>query len=116
MLIDLLSQSEAPVVDRLVTVGSQSPLFFAIDALEVLRFKDRQHHPFTPWLNIFDRNDLLSFCAERIFGDTKRIYDQEVSSGVPFPESHSAYWRLDEVYSMIAAFWPKPRPGSVQNE
>jgi hypothetical protein len=106
MLVDLLSRLEHPRVERLVTVGSQSPLFFTIDALETLRLKEAVR-PFTPWLNIFDRNDLLSFCAERVFPGIKGIADNEVASGAPFPESHSAYWQLEDVYSMIAAFWPK---------
>jgi|SRR5271166_1072719 len=106
MLVDLLSRPDAPKINRLVTVGSQSPLFFAIDALESLRRRAGER-PFTPWLNIFDRNDFLSFCAERTFPNVKGIADNEVVSGVPFPESHSAYWHLNDVYSMIAAFWPR---------
>ena len=69
MLVDLLSSGSAPAVDGLVTVGSQAPLFYAIDALEHLR-PGAGPEPFTPWLNIYNEADLLSFCAERVFPGT----------------------------------------------
>ena len=72
VLVDLLSSGSAPPVDRLVTVGSQAPLFYAIDALEHLR-PGAGPEPFTPWLNIYNEADLLSFCAERVFPGTERI-------------------------------------------
>jgi hypothetical protein len=106
ILVDLLSRSSAPAVDLLVTVGSQSPLFFIIDALDSLRLSDNRA-PFTPWLNIYDPNDFLSFCAERAFSGQTGIHDRQVESKVPFPESHSAYWRQDEVYRIIKDFWPR---------
>jgi hypothetical protein len=107
MLVDLLSRSKRAKVDLLVTVGSQSPLFFMIDALGELRpTTPTPGPPFTPWLNIYDRSDLLSYCAERIFGRIPNIVDREVSSGVPFPESHSAYWHQPAVYELISEFWP----------
>jgi hypothetical protein len=104
-LIDLLSDPDRPRnVKKLITVGSQSPFFFACDALKTLRLGQAQNNLFTPWLNFFDRNDFLSFCAERTFRDVPNITDFEVSSGVPFPDSHGAYWRLKEVYQRISDF------------
>jgi hypothetical protein len=107
VLVDLLSSDSAPPVDLLVTVGSQSPLFYAIDALEHLR-PGVPPGPFTPWLNIYNEADLLSFCAERVFPDTPGIRDVVVDPDVPFPWSHSAYWEVDEVFGAIKAEWPFP--------
>jgi hypothetical protein len=105
VLVDLLSSGSAPAVDLLVTVGSQSPLFYAIDALEHLR-PGVLPAPFTPWLNVYNEADLLSFCAERVFPDTAGIRDVAVDAGVPFPWSHSAYWEVDAVFDAIKADWP----------
>jgi hypothetical protein len=104
-LVDLLSARKLPPnVTGLITVGSQSPLFRDCDAMGTLRRGTAQPIPFTPWLNIYDRNDFLSFCATRVFGSVPGIEDFEVSSGVSFPDSHGAYWRLNEVYSKISDF------------
>jgi hypothetical protein len=105
VLVDLLSSGTAPPVDLLVTVGSQSPLFYAIDALEHLR-PGAGPPPFTPWLNVYNEADLLSFCAERVFPDSSGIRDVAIDAGVGFPESHSAYWEVDEVFDEIRADWP----------
>ncbi len=85
MLVDLLSLADPPAVARLITVGSQSPVLFKHDALANLRL-NAPARPFVPWLNVFDRNDLLSFCAQRVFSDVPGIEDFEVASGSPFPE------------------------------
>jgi hypothetical protein len=106
MLVDLLARPGRPEVDLLVTVGSQSPLFFIIDALDTLR-QGEASGPFTPWLNFYDRSDLLSFCAERAFPGRTGIHDREIRSGMPFPDSHSAYWFQDNLFNEIRKFWPK---------
>jgi hypothetical protein len=67
MLVDLLSRPNHPDVAKLITVGSQAPLFYAIDSLETLRPGDTAVHPFVPWLNIYDRADFLSYVAADIF-------------------------------------------------
>lgn len=105
ILVDLLTSEGHPEVDLLVTVGSQAPLFYAIDALEHLR-PGGVHRPFTPWLNIYSEHDFLSFCAEAVFPGDGGIIDHPVDAGVPFPESHSAYWSLGGVFETIAAAWP----------
>jgi hypothetical protein len=105
ILVDLLSSDAAPPVDLLVTVGSQAPLFYAIDALEHLR-PGAGPEPFTPWLNIYNEEDLLSFCAERVFPGNDSIVDYPVDAGVGFPESHSAYWGVEKVFDEIKAHWP----------
>lgn len=104
-LVDLLSAANpAANVKGLITVGSQSPFFLACDAMGALRSAAPKLSPFTPWLNIYDRNDFLSFCAARTFSGVQGIEDFEVSSGVSFPDSHGAYWRMSEVYRKISAF------------
>jgi hypothetical protein len=106
ILVDLLSRADAPKVDLLVTAGSQAPMLYAIDALEQIRWGRERPAPFTPWLNIYNRQDFLSFCAARIFNGAAGIQDEEVDPGVPFPESHSAYWVHDKVYQLIRDAWP----------
>ena len=77
---DLLASSDPPVVAHLVTVGSQSPFFYEIGALASLKPTQKLPAGFPPWLNVFDRNDFLSFVAEvAVF----RAVDREVESGQP---------------------------------
>lgn len=109
VLVDLLTQESPPHVDAVITVGSQSPLFYAIDALDRMRRHDDgpQPRPFSPWLNIYDRADILSFVAARVFPGDGKIRDEEIASGVPFPSSHSAYFHQPQVFELIHDFWPK---------
>lgn len=105
--VDLLSDpATGPQVDLLVTVGSQAPLLYLLDALQLLSRGDRAAYlPKVPWLNIYNRADLLSFCAEQVFEpdfpQAKPITDKAVDANVPFPASHSAYWSVDEVFELI---------------
>lgn len=105
VLVDLLSGPEAPQVDLLVTAGSQSPLFYAIDSLAHLR-PGGSGEPFRPWLNIYNPNDILSFRATGVFDGQADIWDVGTDPGVPFPESHSAYWHDDHTYQAIKERWP----------
>jgi hypothetical protein len=107
ILVDLLSRDDHPPVDLLVTAGSQSPVFYAMDALEVLRRGQGVPAPFQPWLNNYSRDDFISFCATRIFPGQPGIRDEEINAGVPFPESHGAYWQHDRVYELIRDAWPR---------
>lgn len=108
MLVDLLSrQREVPLpVSSLITVGSQAPMLFKFDALGSIRPGPGRSAgtPFVPWLNIFDRSDLLSFCAARAFPGATGIEDYEHASGSSFPEAHSAYFVADAVYERIKQF------------
>ena len=106
ILVDLLSRASHPPVAKLVTAGSQAPLFFAMDSLETLRPANTPPAPFVPWLNIYDRADFLSYLAGEVFGANSEIKDEEVRSGVPFPDSHGAYWEQARTYQLIANFWP----------
>ncbi|MGR9235049.1 hypothetical protein ACU8NU_26215 (plasmid) [Rhizobium leguminosarum] len=101
--VDLLASDNPPAVEGLVTIGSQSPLFHEFGALAALKEGQDLPYAFPPWLNVFDRNDFLSFVGERIFGG--RIKDFEVYSGQPFPDSHSAYFANPEVWTEIARFF-----------
>ncbi|HEY4023639.1 MAG TPA: hypothetical protein VGM75_33500 [Pseudonocardiaceae bacterium] len=105
-MVDLLSLPNPPRVDLLVTVGSQSPVLYGIDGLAALR-PSGDGTPPTPWLNIYNRQDLLSFCAKGVFPGVENITDEEVDAGVPFPESHSAYWRVPRTFELIRRNWPK---------
>lgn len=99
--VDLLSGPNAPNVDLLVTVGSQAPLLYLMDALQHLAPGAEAQRPKVPWLNIYNRDDLLSFCAERVFPGVSGIRDHAVDADVPFPASHSAYWHIDAVFMCI---------------
>ena len=96
--VDLLANDQAPDVARLVTVGSQSPLMYEIDALPSLKKPARLPGKFPPWLNIYDRNDFLSFTAGKLFPG---VEDFDAESGQPFPDSHSAYFTSDRVWEKI---------------
>jgi hypothetical protein len=99
--VDLLALPDAPEVHRLVTVGSQAPLLYEIGALKSLEPKQPLPEGFPRWLNIYDRNDMLSYVGGRLFTSVK---DFEVQSGQPFPDSHSAYFANEVVWAEIHAF------------
>ncbi|MCQ1946354.1 thioesterase domain-containing protein [Arthrobacter sp. zg-Y1116] len=102
--VDLLSSPEADGfrVDLLVTVGSQAPWFYLLDALAYLGPVRGGSGPAVPWLNFWDERDLISFCAERVFaGREVNVTDSEVDSGKPFPESHTAYFSDPRVYRQL---------------
>jgi hypothetical protein len=116
-LVDLLASAqpgELSQVRLLVTVGSQAPFLYELGALHSMPPDVGGLPGHMPrWLNIFDRRDLLAYLAAPVFGQgaagrstdagARRpgVEDFEVSSGQPFPLSHSAYWRLDSVYERI---------------
>jgi hypothetical protein len=116
MLVDLLARASHPPVDLLVTVGSQAPILYAYDALERPRESARDavgppyakdHPPFTPWLNIYNRNDFVSFLARPIFeGELDEsgldIIDQELHLPEAFPAAHGAYWTDESTFQFIA--------------
>lgn len=103
--VDLMSGPGAPAVDLLVTVGSQAPLLYLMDALTTLS-PNGSAVPFTPWLNVFNRSDLLSFYAGYIFPNAS-VVDAEIDAGVPFPQSHSAYWTQGRLYDLLRENWPR---------
>lgn len=93
-------------VEALITIGSQAPYFYEIDALSS-RHYGAGLPDFFPrrWLNFYDPRDFLSYAGETIFDGFAK--DVEVDNGQPFPESHSAYWHNDaQVWSAISEFLP----------
>ena len=99
--VDLLAGPAPPTVAKLVTLGSQAPLFFEVGALQSLIGKSDLPDSFPPWLNFFDRNDFLSYVGGSLFS---KIEDQEIQSGLPFPASHSGYFSCDETWAAIKTF------------
>jgi hypothetical protein len=99
--VDLLAMPDPPHIDGLVTFGSQSSFFSEIGALPSLAMGAPLPPNFPRWLNIFDKNDFLSFACRRIFPEA---VDLEVTSGQPFPESHSAYYSSEQVWKAIQVF------------
>lgn len=76
MLVDLLSRPNPPRIDYLITAGSQSPFFYAIDALDTLR-PGESNKIDVPWLNLYDRNDLLSFLAANVFESSDAVIEDK---------------------------------------
>ena len=86
------------VCDALVTVGSQvalleemklykasSPHLPANPAVDRVAKPDNIHH----WLNVFDRNDVLSYAASPVFAD---VADYEYSTGKGLLSAHTTYF------------------------
>jgi hypothetical protein len=99
--------SENRKLDRvkgLITAGSQAPLLYEFGALQTIKKSDPLPHEFPPWLNLYDENDLLSYRADRLFGDG---HDLQVDSLLPPFEAHSAYWSLDKTWRAILDFAKK---------
>lgn len=98
--VDLLVEAPQKNVKLLVTVGSQAPFLYEIDALTTLRRGDLLPDGFPGrWLNFYDPNDLLSYRAAKLFGPIAK--DHKVISGQPFPYSHSAYWEMPALWEKL---------------
>ncbi|MFE9218440.1 hypothetical protein ACFYN3_19050 [Streptomyces lavendulae] len=105
-LVDLLALEAAtggpvPGAELLVTVGSQAPYLHEIGALTALPPGSALPYGFPRWLNVYDRQDVLSYLAAPVFPGDPRVTDHEVSSRQPFPASHSAYWKQPSLYERI---------------
>ena len=100
--VEALIEEPIPGVDRLVTVGSQAPFFYEIDALASLSYGEPLPDHFPAWLNIYDGRDFLSYIGAGVFPG--RVTDRQVDNGQPFPQAHSAYWRNDAVWQHIGEF------------
>ncbi|CAM2759113.1 hypothetical protein SKPI104516_01925 [Skermania piniformis] len=99
MCVDLLAHESILSVTTLITVGSQAPFLYEIGALPSLESPQPLPASFPRWINVHDRDDLLSYSGAGVFGD--RVRDVCVDNGEPFPASHSAYWSNDEVWAAI---------------
>jgi hypothetical protein len=98
---ETMVESRPANVAGLITAGSQAPLLFEFGALTTLRGKPALPQHFPPWLNFYDENDLLSYCADPVFGCKA---DRRVDSMLPPLEAHSAYWKLEETWITLREF------------
>ncbi|MBC1242147.1 alpha/beta hydrolase [Nostoc sp. 2RC] len=97
--VDLLVQQQLSQVELLVTVGSQAPFLYEINALYSLEYGQLLPQYFPQWLNIYDLRDFLSYVGKKIFPD--RVQDVVVDSRQPFPRSHGAYWTNAKTWEAI---------------
>jgi hypothetical protein len=101
--VDLLIEKKLDDrVAALVTVGSQAPYFYEINALRRLERSASPTLPrhFPQWVNVYDLRDFLSFVGSHVFQG--RVIDRRVNNRQPFPESHSAYFWNPEFYPILA--------------
>jgi hypothetical protein len=99
--VELLAAESIPQVELLVTVGSQAPFFYEMDALANLRFGQPLPDHFPRWLNIYDPCDFLSFVTSKVFPDRERLEDIEVNNRQPFPWSHTTYFSNSQTWNAI---------------
>jgi hypothetical protein len=101
--VDLLVSGQVPEVELLVTVGSQAPYLYELNALVSLEWSQALPVDFPRWLNIYDPRDFLSYLAAPVFtGTQKGVRDVEVDNRESFPRSHSAYWSNPATWRAIA--------------
>lgn len=86
--VELLIRNNFPQVKLLVTMGSQAPFFYEINALRSLPYGETLPEHFPEWINIYNLRDFLSYVGSGIFPG--RVTDIPVSSRQPFPKSHNA--------------------------
>jgi pimeloyl-ACP methyl ester carboxylesterase len=108
IVYDVLSYYRRDIrVQMLVTVGSQVGLF---EELCLLQAGKQAGCPDGPtrvskldnvgeWINVFDRNDLFGFAAERIFEGAK---DFHYSTGKGLFAAHSSYFTMPSFYRRLA--------------
>jgi hypothetical protein len=93
---------DLPNVRVLITVGSQVPYLYGLDALATHRLgAPLPGHFRARWVNVVDQEDLLAFPAEDHFEG--RVTDIEVDTREPFPRAHGSYWTTPQVYEAVRA-------------
>jgi hypothetical protein len=102
--VDLLVEKQIEGVAKLITVGSQAPLLYELNALCSLPHAEKLPTSFPDWLNIYDKHDFLSYVGAGLFPG--RTTDVLVDNGQPFPVAHSAYWSNPDVWKAIAGSLP----------
>ena len=109
--VDLLIEQKVPKVTHLITVGSQAPFLYEMDALCKLRYGQPlpDHFP-RHWMNIYDPHDVLAYRAENVFPRSSHVgvYDVEIDTGEAFPQSHGAYWSREEFWDEMERFLKRP--------
>ncbi|MFJ3766362.1 hypothetical protein ACIPQJ_13100 [Streptomyces sp. NPDC090082] len=98
--LDLLATRHLPEVRALVTVGSQGPFLYELDALPSLPYGTPLPDSVPPWTNFYDPRDLLSYVGERVFPG--RVTDVSVPSGNAFPSAHGDYFGNPAFYQGLA--------------
>lgn len=99
--VDLLALPDPPKVKGLITAGSQAPLLYELGALHSLKPGVPLPSGFPPWMNLYDRNDFLSYVAHRLFTG---VEDVEIESGELPLAAHSAYWNADATWTAVKKF------------
>jgi hypothetical protein len=102
--VELLATRSLLKVELLVTVGSQAPFLYELNALPTLAFGSELPATVPRWVNIFDRRDLLAYTGAAVFPG--RVEDREVDNGTPFPRSHSAYFANNRFYTVLDEVLP----------
>ncbi|MEU1803205.1 hypothetical protein [Streptomyces sp. NPDC019937] len=104
--VDLLADptERPPEVELLVTVGSQAPFLYELDALTALRRGEPLPGTFPRWINVYDEQDLLGFVGEKVFPD--RVTDWRVTTRQPFPRAHTSYFAHQRLYELLAPELP----------
>jgi hypothetical protein len=104
--VDLLADRDLPGVELLITVGSQAPYLYELDALPCLRFGERLPARFPRWVNVYDERDMLAFVGGRPGLFPGHVTDLAVDNRAPFPRSHRAYFRNDRFYDLLDEVLP----------
>lgn len=99
--VDLLVEQKLPQVELLITVGSQAPFLYEIDALQSLSYGETLPDHFPKWVNIYDLRDVLSYVGDHPGLFYGKIKDVKVDNKQPFPESHGAYWYNSDTWDAI---------------
>jgi hypothetical protein len=102
--LDLLATEEVPGVAGLVTVGSQAPFLYELNALPSLAYGEPLPVGLPGWTNFYDPRDLLAYVGEGVFPG--RVVDIAVSSGNPFPFAHSDYFGNPTFYDRLQEVIP----------
>ena len=102
--LDLLATEPVPGVARLVTVGSQAPFLYELDALPSLSYGEPLPEHLPPWTNFYDPRDLLAYVGAGVFPG--RVADIAVPSGNPFPYAHGDYFGNPAFYDRFLELVP----------
>lgn len=105
--VDLLIEHPTPKVTHLITVGSQAPFLYEMNALCSLQYGTAlpAHFP-RHWMNVYDRHDILGYRAAEVFPNSDHVFvkDLEIDTGEPFPQAHGAYWTRPELWEALQGF------------
>ncbi|MGH8002700.1 MAG: hypothetical protein ACREPR_25515 [Brasilonema sp.] len=102
--VDLLVKEPLEQVALLVTVGSQAPFLYEINALHSLEYGEPLPEHFPAWLNIYDLRDFLSYIGANVFPN--KVQDVLVDNKQPFPRAHGAYWENPATWKAIVPRLP----------